>query len=428
MAEQIYIMDDAKIMEYARTRLFNSDFTPDMITNLRKIHLFPGLLPSSLKGMTGEKTGVITEGIELIPQENQREPIFIDRNCENLIIPVYSGCLRTRRYSDMIERYIDCLKRSPDIKNVKIQLAMHEIRGMPTQTVIEYDNLAYDFQKRVLLENPDAPHDERVMKEEMNSIDAIVIGPVNLVRGAWFGKDNQDNNCNGEKVKTVNDRYLKYLVGNIGGKNVLCLDYVYGDQAGLLLDRILREYATRVGNKDDMKKIDVYMFGRIGSLDPAFGRNSIAVPNFVMNETDIRRGIMDHDSMTSPVMNSVLLGDDGKFMDNRGEFKERYGFENVLLGTNLNSLSVAKQERAALRTARDLGCSMVEMEVLETILAIKRARYRYADSLSVGFGGVFYVSDRPLEGDTLEKELDSDKGAVKALEIIRQNIIKDNKI
>ncbi|MCX6707722.1 MAG: hypothetical protein NT001_06310 [Candidatus Woesearchaeota archaeon] len=361
----------------------------------------------------------MTEEIEVIPQENQREPIFIDGNRENLFIPVYSGCLRTRRYSDMIERYLDCMKRFPDMKNAQIDFITHEIRGMPTQTVIEYDNLAYDFQKRVLLGNPDAPHDERVMKEEMKGIDAFVMGPINIIQDAWFGKEFQ-----GEKAKIVSDEYLKYLVGNIDGKKILCFDYVYGDQAGLLLDKILREYATRVGSGKDIKKIGVYMFGRIGSLDPAFRRNSIAVPNFVMNEIDIKGGIRDPDSMRSPVMNLVLLGDNGLFMNNRGEFKERYGVENVLLGTNLNSLSVAKQERADLRAARDLGCSMVEMEVLETILAIKRARYRYADSLDVDFGGVFYVSDRPLEGDTLEKELDSDQGAMKALDIIKQNILR----
>jgi len=87
------------------------------------------------------------------------------------------------------------------------------------------------------------------------------------------------------------------------------------------------------------------------------------------------------------------------------------------IGLNLNVISVVKETYEQLEMAKENGCVCVEMETREATESINQARRRYPN-LNISFGFIGYVSDAPLSGDTIEKEIDSDKGETDAAKII----------
>lgn len=404
-----YVLTPEEIGVYTQTRLFNERFTPEAIRNLRKIQLFPAFLPPQVRDRFPDAGRV--------EQQNSRELILVDKNMENLMIAIPSSYSRLRRYEDMIERYIKEYMALPEsgLAGSRLGLDVVHYQGAPRRTRIQFSNNAYDFSKRMLLENPDDKGS--ALKSQMMDIDAIVTGPLELIINAWFkGWENP-----AIKINEGNDDYLNYSVIQLGSKKVLCLDYLYGDQVGLLLSKVLREFASDVeGRNDGRRKIDIFLFGKVGSLDKRYDRHSIAVPNYLISEEAVRKR-MEKSSIMHPVQNSLLLFDNN-FDDTR--FLEKYGLDDAIFGTNLAVNSVAKQRRDVLRRARSVyKCLTVEMELKDMLPVVETTENMPFLDVSLGFIG--WVSDRPLvPADNLAVELESEEGARKALKILREKIMR----
>ena len=141
------------------------------------------------------------------------------------------------------------------------------------------------------------------------------------------------------------------------------------------------------------------MFGRVGGLQKNSQRHDLLTPVGIIDEADLR----ESRALVYPLSNE--LAKDG-----------------CTKGNIYSSSTVINETQTELENALEHGCSCVEMEARETVEAINSGRRRYNGKLDVHFGFVGYVSDLPLQGDTLAEEMDSDKGEQDAVRMIVEKI------
>ncbi len=346
--------------KYAETRLCGSNVTPAMVD---EILLYNGFLPSMLEQKL-EGTNA-----QRVQQENGREPIYYTSD-RILHISQFSGFGRRKRYEEMIDLYKEICGRDLRFKSL-------ELHDNPRQTNLAYDNYAYDFVKKLFIEGT------------MNDISTILIGPVQAV------------SKQAERRCLLTTEYIDAQVIVVDEREVLNLSYVYADQAGIILDKMMREYEALTKNQGkNPKEISVYMFGRVGGLHEEMQRQDILIPTSIIDEIDL----LENKPQKYPIHNIF----------NNGSGRD---------GVCFNPSSVIRETLEQLEQAKSQGCIGVEMEVREAVESINRARRRYQGRLHLRFGFVGYVSDLPLKGDTLAEELDSDRGEQKAVEIILKDII-----
>ena len=358
-----YVMSTEDMKAYTEMRITGDNFPA---SEIREVALHQGMLPSMVQSELG------TNAVPVI-QTQGREPLF--RVGHALHIPQYSGFARGRRYMRMLERYKkEC---RPDL-----EIRVEYPRGSRREANINFDNFAYDFKAGLFV--PEGRYESRRVfpNHDIKDVRTIVFGPCQALAE------------HGSVIAKGQSEYLDALLLNIHGNPVLSLGYVYGDQAGILIDKMLREYDAIAG--DAKIPLNIFMFGRVGGLDREMERHDIAFPTGIINDGDFQRGR----ARVYPVHNVFERG----------------------LWNSLNVPSVVDQTTEQLLRAREAGCSIVEMEAFEAAQSINRARERYSDSLNVHFGYVGHVSDVPLQGDTLAKELDSDEGEQRAVERIVQHI------
>lgn len=353
------VMSTAKRIVYAETRLFGDNVHPDIV---HAISLHNGVLPSKLEHMLASVGG----SYERVVQHNGREPIYSQQG--GLHIPQYSGFGRRRRYEQMILAYLEASGR-------RIEFRSLEAEGQARKTNHAYDNFAYDFVKSLF------------GFERMGVITSVIFGPLGAV-----AKQSR-------VVKERPDEYLPSQIVDIGGKQVLNLGYVFSDQAGIIIDKMLIEYAAIAMEAGQKLPVNIFMFGKVGGLQKGMKRGDLVYPTGIVDDTDIqdgRRFILP--------MHNVLAGNGG------------------LEGLNLNVSSVIDQTIEQLQRGFDAGCICVEMETRETVDSVNQGRRRYNGILAIEFGFAGHVSDLPLLGDTIDKELESDAGEQAALEQIINHI------
>lgn len=369
------IFTPKNVIKYAETRLFGSNIKPE---HVKTIKLYNGMLPSELE------ISMLEWNFETVQQENGREPIYFNNGI--LFIPQYSGFGRRTRYEEMIKSYIYASQRD-------IKFESKELNDDERKTNIEYDNLAYDFVTGLFV--PDEKYENRRVFEgrEINDITKVIFGPTKAVARQ------------AEVTAKGISEYLDSQIIKISNEPVLNISYVYSDQAGIIIDKIMREYDALARKKRKELEIDLYMFGRVGGLKPGLKRHDLVYPTYILDE-DV-----------------VNLSADGK-----------QPIHNIIgrepSGISLNVASVINEKISTLTMARVAECVCVEMELMETAGAINRARIRYRKSpgknygLNINFHFVGHVSDIPLEGDTLADELDSDEGEQAAVTKIVESIGK----
>lgn len=357
MATAIFTPEN--VIEYAETRLFGSNVGSD---DVHSIELHNAVLPSELVQIIIKNRDYDFSKVE---QENGREPIFFHDG--TLYLSQYSGFGRRQRYEDMIKAYIE-------VTGKDITFSSHDRWDNPKQTGIWYGNFAYDFVKAFSR----SPGSE--------DITTFVIGPTD-----GFAKQ-------ATIIEKRDSEYLDSQILDIAGTRALNMDYVYADQAGLLLEKLLRDEEAIASTKDKRRKIRILMMGRVGSLEPII-KHSLIYPTSVIDEVNLMKG-RTHLHKVENIL------DDGTYF----------------IGANLNVRSVIGETREQLLAARQLGCVMVEMESSEALAAIEIASRRYHRHLDIEFGFVGHVSDLPLQGDTLAKELDSDLGERRAVKKIIDHI------
>lgn len=251
-----------------------------------------------------------------------------------------------------------------------------EAEGKARRTNHAYDNFAYDFIKELFETEP------------MHDISAVIFGPLNAVAKQ------------AKVLKARPDEYLPSQIVDVHGKRVVNMGYVFSDQAGILIDKMLIEYAAIAQQSGNHLAVPVFMFGRVGGLHPEMQRHDLVYPTAIIDDADLQLGR----PFVYP-MHNVLAG---------GQRFEGLNFNvNVVIGQTVEQLQLAADE----------DCICVEMETRETVDAVNQGRRRYSGTLGLEFGFVGYVSDKPLQGDTIDKELDSDKGEQAAVEKIVSHII-----
>jgi hypothetical protein len=386
------IFTQEKIEKYATTRLFGIDMIPQDVDT---IWLYNGFFPEtkfSNKYYTKlhqrcidefkKETGKDFSHFKKIIQKNEREPIFYFNGI--ICATQYSGFAREKRYKRMIEEFTSLEDIAIDFETFPKDKA--RIR----QKNIDYDNFAYDFTVGLFVPT-EKYEDRRVFdKQDIKDISTILIGPTKVVKKQT------------KVIAKAKSPYLDAQIVEHDGNKILNIGYVYGDQAGIILDKMLREYFSLAESRQHDKKIDIYMFGRVGGLADTMKRHDLVYPNETIDEIDISCG---HPNMHP--MNNILAESKSPIL-------------------NLNAATVLDETYELLQKAKDLGCVCVELETREAVESINTARNRYSNQkgpkMDVNFGFVGYVSDIPLKGDTVADELDSDKGEQDALKEILNHI------
>src|SRR3989338_8885557 len=356
------VMSPEKIVRYAETRLFGGNIHPE---DVNAIHLHNGILPSHLEHMLDSIAG---QGYVRLAQQNEREPIFYKDG--GLHIPQYSGFGRRRRYESVITAYIEASGRDIAFRSL-------EFEGIPRKTDHAYDNFAYNFVEELFKTEP------------MHEFATVIFGPLGAVAKQ------------ARVLKERPDEYLPSQLVSVTGRNVLNIGYIYSDQVGILIDKMLIEYNAIARQLNRHMTIPMYMFGRVGGLGKTMRRHDLVFPTSIIDSTDLNDGqVFIHQ------MNNILAG------------------EQRFVGPNLNVNMVIGQTIELLQRAasRNIGCVCVEMETREAVDSVNQGRRRYTGTLRQEFGFVGHVSDLPLKGDTLDKELDSDRGEQAAVATILASI------
>ena len=361
------ILTGDNLIRYAETRLFGRNVQPEEV---REIVLHNSVKPSALQRKLRRTGGHFYP----VVQDNSREPIYFQEGV--LHIPQYSGFGRRTRYEGLIKAYIETIDRD-------VQFSSLEATDNRRITNMRYTNYAYDFV--IGLFCPEEKHENRLV---------FPTGDARDIRTIIFGH----NNAVAQQAQVIEkgeSEYLESQIVEIAGQRVLNIGYVYADQAATIAEKLLREYEALVATEKGDPRIDLYMFGRVGGLKEDMHRHDLVFPVGHIDENDLER-------KAHPV----------------------YPFNNVFgqgdLTFNVNT--VLKETMESLERARELGCSCVEMETRQCAAQIEAARELYADTLDIYFGFVGFVSDLPLQGDTLAHEMDSNKGEQAAIAKIVERI------
>lgn len=377
---------------YGITRLLGIGIQP---SDVDTIWLYNGMFPASQHAQKFynslheryvddfmKETEKDFSNFRIIVQKNQREPIYYFNGI--ICATQYSGFSREKRYQRLIEEFT-----SLDVVTNDFEIYPKDPARI-RQKNIDYDNFAYDFTVGLFV--PTEKYEDRRVFEahDVKDITTILIGPVKAV------------SKQAKVIAKGKSPYLDTQIIELEGKKVLNIGYIYGDQAGIIMDKMLREYYSLAETRQQEKKIDIYMFGRVGGLSDNMNRNDLVFPNGIIDEIDLSQG---HQNIHP--MNNVFA-------------------DNNVRALNLNVATVIDETYERLREAKKLGCVCVELETRESVESINTARNRYNNQkgpkLDINFGFVGYVSDLPLKGDTVADELDSDKGEQAALKEILNKV------
>lgn len=329
---------------------------------VRNITLYNAVMPSELERMLQQNHDTVQQ----VSQDNGREPIFY--TTQELHIPQYSGFGRRKRYEEMVRAYV---KAKPG----QLTFESLERNGEADRTDISYDNHAYDFVKEMF----------SVGRPRLST---IIFGPLPAVA-------KQSN-----VTALYPNEYLNSQVVEVGDQLVLNVGYVYADQAGIILDKMTRKFEAHAREQGIKMPVSLYLFGRVGSLHDTVPRDSIVVPTAILDENDL----LEKRHSLYPMHNALAQ-------------------RNSTVGINLNVNSVMGETREILELAKKQGCISVDMEIREAVESVNKARRRY-QHLDLRFGFAGYVSDLPLQGDTLAEELTSDQGEQEAVKLIVEHIKK----
>ena len=347
MSERIFT--DEQIVKYAETRLFGSNVKPHEVSN---IELHNGVLPSHLEAMIGE-------GFTKVDQKNGREPIYFKEG--TLLIPQYSGFSRRDRYETMIQLYKEIIESNWWENNSReIEFESHETKGDTRKTDQNYSNFAYDFVTGLFVPNGNYENKRVFENYDIKDIDTIIFGNINAVAKQ------------SKVLQKGESEYLESQLVEIDGKNVLNLGYVYGDQIGIIIDKLMREYNSLVRKEkkspgphrfkprgiEGIKEIDVYMFGRVGGISRRLKRGDV-----------IRPGVIHGRYPDSTIELDNILGKP------KSPFFATYVYYH-----HQNVSSVLNQNISDLNES---SCDTVDMEFLECLNYINWFNGRYKDNLKI---------------------------------------------
>ena len=380
------ILRGDKLLTYCKNRIFSNVpscavagpgeviVTPDMVD---KIKLYNGHLESRVRAEAFE------EHIDLLKvvQKNGRERLMYKDGV--LFIPQPSGISRGERYKDMINAYIDA-------SNCQIELEEIWFGGKPIQAFIQYDNNAYNFITGLIQRSRAHEYKQIFTNQNANDITNIIFGPLDSVA-------KQANKI----IARRNTEYLDVQIVEMGGVRVLNLGYVYGDQAGYLIEKIAREHRGFAFEQGILRELNIFSFGRDGSLLSGTNINETTTPTAVVLLEHVMDGTHQHQhfyNMLAPP-----------------------GHRSLHLDVN----SVINETEEELELAKNAGCKTVDMEAFKEITAVNKENAK-RHMLKINLGIENHHSDVPFDGKTIELEPDCSSGETECVRSIKEKIIEIN--
>jgi hypothetical protein len=198
-----------------------------------------------------------------------------------------------------------------------------------------------------------------------------------------------------EAPSNQNRDYLKWRTFRIGEQLVINLDYIFGDQASIVLGELYR----RCNNEFPERSVDINVFhyGKVGGIGHGLTLRDICVPTHVKDEENILLGRTE----PHPLFNQLAFeGLEREIF--QGAFDEK-----TPQGISVNTASVLAQTRENLQMDRAAGGSFLEMEWLY-LSNFFPSTFRNIRGFNLHLAGA--VSDLPLAGDTLATGVDLNDG------------------
>lgn len=356
------VMDEEQLRNYT----FDRKLCPDSIRRERQL--------SGLKRIivhNGEETQEVIDQLKSAGLQPEERIYFPKESSEaHIYIPVLNdlhvvncrGPIRRIREEQLAEALEHLLQRRIILDNVHYQ-------NDPAKATKRFEDLA----SRSVIDLVSKIDRSRVRADR--SID-IVFGPYKSLRLAPR-----------EIIYEMDKDYLNYKLLQIGDRQVLSFDYIFGDQARNVLHQT---YATLGSYFDDLV-VNVFHYGKIGLLDDDLKVGDICIPAGAMEESQIHKG----DDSVYPIRNQFVM--------NHGMYRRLCDLvgQEVSQGVTVNTISVIRQTKSGLRKDLEAGGNFLDMEwsTMAGLFNGFKSNYPGIDTINHFFAGV--GSDKPLHGRTL---------------------------
>jgi hypothetical protein len=362
-----FILTPEKLHTYAIKRLFRDNISKEELQSQTLVCPYIGFLPSELERVIAGNPLLPLPDAMQIDQKNGREPIY---NHDGITYIPLSGESRMWRYLDMVRWTRDCIPNLPQIygKRANIEF-MPEYYGMTDGAAFRrFDELDWKLVNEVFL-----------FKEQMATLKGIIFNSTNTVASVMARAGVAP-----DKILRSNERfskeYLSYQFIPSGEGYILNFDYSYGSQVGAIIKNIAKIFNKRLKQdrwpKGGIMDLTIALFGKAGSIDSLIPKGKLVVPNSLITADEERK-----------VHNEAI--------DLLPEAE---------IGPNFPQVSVVNQRRSELERGRKAGARIVEMEMMDAIEGIRFIERWHKDTLRPHFIYATVISDRPLEGETIESE------------------------
>ncbi len=381
-----YILSPEKLHKYVVKRLFAEGIANEELQQQKVIKPYIGFLPGELETILSEHPELPAPADMLIEQQNGREPIY---NHDGITRIPLAGESRMWRYLDMVRWTTDCVPHFPEIygENAKIVFEPQYFGYSDTAAFRRFEELDWKLVNEVFS-----------FKEQMGELKGIIFNSIGTVAATMIQKGVTAESII-KSEKRFSREYLAYQFIPVGNGYVLNFDYSFGSQVGSIIENISKIYNKRIKQDNwpsSKLELAICLLGKAGSIDPDVHKGSIVLPNSLITAA----------GETRQVDNELIELISGS------------------IGPNFPQVSVINQRRSELELGRKAGAKIVEMEMMDAVDGIRYIQRWHDKTIKPHFLYGTVVSDKPLEGETIETEdvAQENRGYAKIVEAFKEYI------
>ena len=414
------VTDERAVKEYAAARLLGNGQDIRDLESLRSFTIWAGRLHEELPNHIRR--------LQPVDQDFPREPIILNDGEGH--VAVSDGFSRVGRYENML----DNLSRTEGMAHLQTIVAY--LHGSVEATHERFRSFAENFSRELLEKRP--------------SIDTLFIGPLRNVTDGLYAKTiasridipkDQWNDLLEMKANHIHEQFLhsgrnppgiESLLQDNGIRHLAASEAIHGDykeQALGIQERLFRRSSHPYCDYlffDENKAGVNYMYGDqieyfLSSFLPLYAEKNGSFPRIIMHgkvgglEEDTKRGdiiipkgVLKNGESYSIQQPLVLQNDAFAHYGTRCHTGGNVFGVDYVLEQTLEDLEAAKET-----------CSCTEMEFYHACRAVEKvSKETGIHQPMLHFIG--YVSDVPLQGDTLAKELTDYRGIYRALQQVIQ--------